>query len=277
MASLLVAARGAPAPWLHVTGTVASLAGKMVGVSGIEPLTPSMSTKCSPAELYALNHTRVRVSAPCGSVYKRSWRGVQGLLPPRDWTTFHRQAAGVRDMTKSFILYDASDWTSRAVFSSPHCGASYPADFLASRPGSDDDPLVRGRLRRSPVRLGAAPGAPLLAATLPRAYVDLNRAPDELDPALIAGAQRRGANPRVAAGLGVIPRVVAEGRTIRAARSPCARRQRRISATTPITTSSRRCSTGSATPSAWRSCSTATPCRTTRWAPRRWCADGAPT
>ncbi len=26
----------------------------MVGVTGIEPVTPSMSTKCSPAELYAL-------------------------------------------------------------------------------------------------------------------------------------------------------------------------------------------------------------------------------
>lgn len=25
----------------------------MVGVTGIEPVTPSMSTKCSPAELYA--------------------------------------------------------------------------------------------------------------------------------------------------------------------------------------------------------------------------------
>ena len=26
---------------------------RMVGVTGIEPVTPSMSTKCSPAELYA--------------------------------------------------------------------------------------------------------------------------------------------------------------------------------------------------------------------------------
>ncbi len=63
-------------------------------------------------------------------------------------------------------------------------------------------------------------GAPLLAATLPRAYVDLNRAADELDPALIAGAQRRGANPRVSAGLGVIPRVVSEGRAIRTGKIP---------------------------------------------------------
>jgi len=68
----------------------------------------------------------------------------------------------------------------------------------------------------------AAPrfGAPLITATLPRAYVDLNRAADELDPALVIGAQRRGANPRVSAGLGVIPRVVAEGRAIRSGKIP---------------------------------------------------------
>lgn len=124
-------------------------------------------------------------------------------------------------MTKSFILYEPRDWTSPAVFSSPHSGASYPADFLAS---ADLDPMtIRSSEDAFVDRLfGSAPehGAPLLAATLPRAYVDLNRAADELDPALIAGAQRRGANPRVSAGLGVIPRVVAEGRTIRSGKIP---------------------------------------------------------
>ena len=41
----------------------------------------------------------------------------------------------------------------------------------------------------SPPRRAA--GAPLLAARVPRACIDLNRAPDDLDPALIAGAARR--------------------------------------------------------------------------------------
>ena len=45
-------------------------------------------------------------------------------------------------------------------------------------------------------------------------YVDLNRSSEELDPALIEGARRRGQNPRVASGLGVIPRVVSNGRAI---------------------------------------------------------------
>ncbi len=57
-------------------------------------------------------------------------------------------------------------------------------------------------------------GAPLLAAVMPRAWVDLNRAEDELDPALIAGVPRSRRSPRINAGLGVIPRVVAESRII---------------------------------------------------------------
>lgn len=124
-------------------------------------------------------------------------------------------------MTAPFVLYEPKEWTSPAVFSSPHSGASYPADFLnnavldAMSIRSSEDAFVDKLFRNAPQY-----GAPLLAATLPRAYVDLNRAADELDPALIAGAQRRGANPRISAGLGVIPRVVAEGRAIRSGKMP---------------------------------------------------------
>ncbi len=47
-----------------------------------------------------------------------------------------------------------------------------------------------------------------------RAYVDLNRGADELDAAVISGVARTANSPRIAAGLGVIPRVVANGRGI---------------------------------------------------------------
>ena len=57
-------------------------------------------------------------------------------------------------------------------------------------------------------------GAPLLTANAPRAYLDLNRGPDELDQALIEGVRRNAHDPRIASGLGVIPRVVANGRQI---------------------------------------------------------------
>ena len=55
-------------------------------------------------------------------------------------------------------------------------------------------------------------GAPLLAASAPRAFVDLNRAADELDPSVVEGVRQIGSNPRISSGLGVIPRVVSEGR-----------------------------------------------------------------
>ena len=60
-------------------------------------------------------------------------------------------------------------------------------------------------------------GAPLILARAPRAYVDLNRNCTELDPALIAeiGTLGKGRlTPKVAAGLGVIPRVVGDRRAI---------------------------------------------------------------
>ncbi len=124
-------------------------------------------------------------------------------------------------MTRPFKLLEPGTYASPAVFSSPHSGARYPADFLAT---ADLDPMeIRSSEDAHVDRLFAsAPdyGAPLLAAMLPRAYVDLNRSADELDPALVSGAQRRGANPRVSAGLGVIPRVVAEGRPIRSGKIP---------------------------------------------------------
>jgi N-formylglutamate deformylase len=57
-------------------------------------------------------------------------------------------------------------------------------------------------------------GIPLICSEIPRAFVDLNRARDELDSAIIEGIRPNGQNPRVISGLGVIPRVVANGKEI---------------------------------------------------------------
>jgi N-formylglutamate deformylase len=128
-----------------------------------------------------------------------------------------------------FFLRMPLDHRSCAVFSSPHSGAEYPPAFLDASlleplqlRSSEDayvDELFAGALEA---------GAPLLAARVPRAWIDLNRAPDDLDPALIAGAARRFLNPRIAAGLGVIPRVVGEGRPIMRGKLPLAEAHRRI-------------------------------------------------
>jgi N-formylglutamate amidohydrolase len=128
-----------------------------------------------------------------------------------------------------FSLQVPRERTSCAVFNSPHSGSDYAAEFLAaSRLGplqirSSEDAFVDELFAAAPVH-----GAPLLAARVPRACVDLNRAPEDLDPALIAGASRRSSNPRIAAGLGVIPRVVAEGRSIIDGKLPMAEAERRI-------------------------------------------------
>ena len=60
-------------------------------------------------------------------------------------------------------------------------------------------------------------GHPLVRVHFPRCYVDVNREPWELDPAMFEDELpdfARGRTARVAAGLGTIARVVAEGRPI---------------------------------------------------------------
>ena len=105
--------------------------------------------------------------------------------------------------------------TTSAVFASPHSGREYPWAFVRRSVlderilRSSEDAFVDQLFHTAPRH-----GAPLLAATYPRAWVDVNRSADELDPALIEGIRRGTHNPRVASGLGVVPRVVANGRAI---------------------------------------------------------------
>ena len=101
------------------------------------------------------------------------------------------------------------------VFASPHSGRVYPSAFLAASV-LDDLSLRSSEDAFVDLLLQGAPdfGAALLTSDVPRAYVDFNRAADELDPALIQGAPRAGLNPRIASGLGVLARVVANGRAI---------------------------------------------------------------
>jgi N-formylglutamate amidohydrolase len=119
--------------------------------------------------------------------------------------------------------------TTPVIFASPHSGAGYEAAFLAQtvldarQIRSSEDAFVDRLFDMAP-----AHGAPLLAAMVPRAYLDLNRAPDELDPALIEGIARAPHNPRVSSGLGVIPRVVAGGRAIYRGKLPLAVAEARI-------------------------------------------------
>ncbi len=117
--------------------------------------------------------------------------------------------------TNAFDLLRPSRMTSCVVFASPHSARAYAPEFLLR--SVLDSHVIRSSEDAYVDRLfDTAPqfGAPLLLAGAPRAYVDLNRAADELDPALIEGVRALGHNPRVSSGLGVIPRVVANGRAI---------------------------------------------------------------
>src|SRR5579872_5070342 len=115
-------------------------------------------------------------------------------------------------------LHRPQPQTTRLVLASPHSGRNYRAEFLAA---SRIDALT---LRRSEdcyvdELFAAAPtlGAPLLAATFPRAFCDANREKWELDPTMFADPLPDWVNTssaRVGAGLGTIARVVASGEAI---------------------------------------------------------------
>jgi N-formylglutamate amidohydrolase len=118
------------------------------------------------------------------------------------------------------------------VFNSPHSGRFYPKRFLAMAR------LDAETIRRSEdcyveeLFAGAAAlGAPMLAANFPRAYLDVNREPWELDPRMFAEPLPSFANfrsPRVAGGLGTVPRLVGEGLDIYGRRLPLSEAVERI-------------------------------------------------
>ncbi|MCA1939365.1 MAG: N-formylglutamate amidohydrolase [Caenispirillum bisanense] len=118
------------------------------------------------------------------------------------------------------------------VFASPHSGSAYPDDLLAA------SRLDANGLRRSEdcfvdELFADVPrlGAPLLKALFPRAYLDPNREPYELDPAMFAESLPAHVNTtsaRVAAGLGTIARVVASGAEIYARKLSFAEAETRV-------------------------------------------------
>ena len=118
------------------------------------------------------------------------------------------------------------------VLASPHSGAYYPDDFVAA------SPLEIAALRKSEdcyvdELFGDGPdlGAPLLRALYPRAYVDLNREPYELDPEMFEQPLPSFVNTtsaRVASGLGTIARIVGNRREIYRGKLSFAEAERRI-------------------------------------------------
>lgn len=104
------------------------------------------------------------------------------------------------------------------VMNSPHSGRYYPQRFL------NMSKLNGKMIRRSEdyfvdelFEPSVSLGVPMLKAHFPRAYLDVNREPYELDPRMFKDKLPSFTNRnslRVAGGLGTVPRVVCEGMNI---------------------------------------------------------------
>jgi N-formylglutamate amidohydrolase len=128
------------------------------------------------------------------------------------------------ELTPPFTLHAPPEQLTPVVFCSPHSGRVYPKAFLEA---SRLDPHTLRKSEDCYVEELFEPvvdlGAPLIAARFPRAYLDVNREPYELDPELFHGRLPAFANTqsaRVVGGLGTIARIVADTEEIYRERLP---------------------------------------------------------
>jgi len=126
----------------------------------------------------------------------------------------HEAEAIATELSPPFTVARPESLKIPLVFNSPHSGRVYPKAFLAA---SRLEPMALRRSEDAYVEelfsFVTELGAPLLHAHFPRAYVDVNREPYELDPALFRDGLPHYANTqsvRVVGGLGTIARIVSE-------------------------------------------------------------------
>ncbi len=133
-----------------------------------------------------------------------------------------------------FLVHAARGVRRPLVVACPHAGRDYPKTFL------NQAQLPLATLRRAEDahidRLCAGlpdHGMPLIEVKVPRAYLDVNRSVDELDPRMFTDPPDRpglGRSRRVDFGLGLVPRRVGEGADIYPASLPWAEAEARIAA-----------------------------------------------
>lgn len=118
------------------------------------------------------------------------------------------------ELDPPFSILGAQSQRVPVVFNSPHSGRIYPSLFIESSRLSaqalrkSEDAYVEELLSSAP-----AQGAVLMQAHFPRAYIDINREPYELDPLLFNGRLPDFVNSqslRAIGGLGTIARIVNE-------------------------------------------------------------------
>jgi N-formylglutamate amidohydrolase len=128
--------------------------------------------------------------------------------------------AAVGDETEAFRIFrpppDAP--LTALVFASPHSGRIYPPGLMAAS-CLDAESIRQSEDAHVDELISAAPahGATVIAARFARAWIDVNREPWELDPAMFEDelpSYAKGRTARVAAGLGSIARIVSDGQEI---------------------------------------------------------------
>ena len=122
------------------------------------------------------------------------------------------------DSNPAFEVFEPENHNTPFVLNSPHSGRVYPPSFL------EQSRLSNLTIRKSEdflvdvlVSGGVLHGIPMLKANFPRAFLDVNREPYELDPKMFEGSLPDYVNTRsirVTSGLGTIARIVAEGEQI---------------------------------------------------------------
>ena len=117
----------------------------------------------------------------------------------------------VMDPATPIAVYEPERQALPVVLSCPHAGTSVPEDLTALT-GLDHSTLIGATdfgVEALVKRVAEGLAVPLVACTVARAYVDVNRNTDELDPSLFTAEStlppHRVRSPRVLAGLGVIP------------------------------------------------------------------------
>ncbi len=148
-------------------------------------------------------------------------RKMMASIPPVPYTPDDdATAVGPDESQPPFVLTAPSGDAppSAVIYATPHSGRIYPARLRAA--SRLDLPGLRRSEDAHVDRLIAdAPGlgVPVLAARYARAWLDVNRDPWELDPAMFDGPLPtfvKARTPRVAAGLGAVAKIVAEGQDI---------------------------------------------------------------
>ena len=147
--------------------------------------------------------------------------------------SIYQKSIGKLLSSSSFLLSKPDSQKLPLVISSPHSGRCYSPEFqrmsrvsVAGLERSEDrfvDLLLRGVVDL---------GVPVLEANFPRSFVDLNRSPTDLDPQLISGISgvfvRETISEKVRQGLGVLPRLAANGAEIYDQLLPISEARRRL-------------------------------------------------